>query len=593
MFARIGRLSLLWKILLSTSIALTLLFAITGWIVQASATRAMAASLADETDASFHAYDSLWRSRAEMLGSVSLVLSRMSDVRAAFSTGDEATIRDTAGELWSKVSSQSASSQNAIFLVTDPRGKVIASLGGSLADALKEDLPIVREASAGFPKQASGFMMSGRHLYQVAVTPVYVQAGAGLGLLNVLVAGYAVDQELAQRLKDSTGGSEFCFLAGGRVIASTVSAAASERIRNTPATRGSLQRIAAGGAEFTMLGTQLMDVEGKPIGELRILRSFESARQHIAMLGRNIFLIWIFAVLAGLWLTHTLARRILKPVGDLDRGAVEVSHGNYNYRIPIPPDGAGNDDELGRLAQAFNTMCTSIQDAREELIRQERISTIGRLSTSIVHDLRNPLAAIYGGAEMLVDGNLSPQQVQRLAGNIYRSSRSMQQLLQELVDSGRGGSGGSEVCRLHDIVSAAYEVYAAAADAQSVEVEINVPPEIELPLERARMERVFLNLIDNSLGMMPAGGRLQISAELSQGSVLVKVQDSGPGIAPQIRHQLFQPFVTAGKKNGVGLGLAFSHQTVLDHGGDLWADTDVQEGARFFIILPMEPQRAA
>ena len=593
MFARIGRLSLLWKILLSTSIALTLLFAITGWIVQASATRAMAASLADETDASFHAYESLWRSRAEMLGSVSLVLSRMSDVRAAFSTGDEATIRDTAGELWSKVSSQSASSQNAIFLVTDPRGKVIASLGGSLADALKEDLPIVREASAGFPKQASGFMMSGRHLYQVAVTPVYVQAGAGLGLLNVLVAGYAVDQELAQRLKDSTGGSEFCFLAGGRVIASTVSAAASERIRNTPATRGSLQRIAAGGAEFTMLGTQLMDVEGKPIGELRILRSFESARQHIAMLGRNIFLIWIFAVLAGLWLTHTLARRILKPVGDLDRGAVEVSHGNYNYRIPIPPDGAGNDDELGRLAQAFNTMCTSIQDAREELIRQERISTIGRLSTSIVHDLRNPLAAIYGGAEMLVDGNLSPQQVQRLAGNIYRSSRSMQQLLQELVDSGRGGSGGSEVCRLHDIVSAAYEVYAAAADAQSVEVEINVPPEIELPLERARMERVFLNLIDNSLGMMPAGGRLQISAELSQGSVLVKVQDSGPGIAPQIRHQLFQPFVTAGKKNGVGLGLAFSHQTVLDHGGDLWADTEVQEGARFFIILPMEPNRAA
>jgi signal transduction histidine kinase len=408
----------------------------------------------------------------------------------------------------------------------------------------------------------------------------------------VLVAGYAVDQELAQRLKDSTGGSEFCFLAGGRVIASTVGEAGSERIKNTPATRGSLQRIEAGGAEFTMLGTPLLDVEGRPIGELRILRSFESARQHIAMLGRTIFLIWIFAVLAGLWLTHTLARRILKPVGDLDRGAAEVSHGNYSYRIPIPPDGARNDDELGRLAQAFNTMCTSIQDAREELIRQERISTIGRLSTSIVHDLRNPLAAIYGGAEMLVDGNLSPQQVQRLAGNIYRSSRSMQQLLQELVDSGRGKSGGSEVCRLHDIVSAAYEVYAAAADTQSVEVEINVPPEIELPLERARMERVFLNLIDNSLGMMPAGGRLQISAELSQGSVLVKVQDSGPGIAPQIRHQLFQPFVTAGKKNGVGLGLAFSHQTVLDHGGDLWADTDVLEGARFFIILPMKPNGA-
>ena len=60
-----------------------------------------------------------------------------------------------------------------------------------------------------------------------------------------------------------------------------------------------------------------------------------------------------------------------------------------------------------------------------------------------------------------------------------------------------------------------------------------------------------------------------------------------------LRHQLFQPFVTAGKKNGVGLGLAFSHQTVLDHGGDLWADTEVNEGARFFIILPLEQNRAA
>jgi signal transduction histidine kinase len=418
-----------------------------------------------------------------------------------------------------------------------------------------------------------------------------VQASVGLGLLNVLVAGYTVDQELARKLKESTGGSEFCFLAGGKVIASTVGEAANARIQAVPAPLGNLRRIDTGGAQYTMLGTPLLDVQGKPIGELRILRSFERARQHIALLARNIFLIWIFAVLAGLWLTHTLARRILKPVGDLDRGASEVSHGNYGYRIPIPP--GENHDELGRLAEAFNAMCTSIEGAREELIRQERISTIGRMSTSIVHDLRNPLAAIYGGAEMLVDGNLTPPQIQRLAGNIYRSSRSMQQLLKELVDSGRGKGSGSEVCRLHDIVSAAYEVYAAAADAQSVEVDISVPAEIELPLERARMERVFLNLIDNALGMMPGGGRLRISAEMSQGSVMVTVEDSGPGIAAQIRHQLFQPFVTAGKKNGVGLGLAFSHQTVLDHGGDLWADTDVEEGARFFITLPMEPNRAA
>jgi len=583
MLARISRLSLLWKVLLSTSIALTVLSAVTGWIVEDNAAHAMTQSVEEEVQSSFHAYDSLWRSRAELLASVSLVLSRMSDVRAAFSTRDEATIRDTAAELWSKVSNQ-----DAIFVVADPNGKVLASLGGALVDSLKHDLPVVGQAARSFPKQVPGFMLAGGRLYQIVVTPVYVQTSAGMGLLNVLVAGYPVNEALARSLKESTGGSDFCFLSEGKVVASSLDAAANAQLQATPNPRQGPKRMEANGAEYTMLGTPLSDVEGKPIGELRILRSFDSARQHIAALGRNIVLIWLFAMLVGLWLTSSLARRILKPVQELDRGAVEVSRGNYDYRVPVTEPEVDDQDELGRLGRAFNAMCASIQQGRQELIRQERIATIGRLSTSIVHDLRNPLAAIYGGAEMLFDGALPSTQVQRLAGNIYRSSRRMQQLLQELVDAGRGKSSGAELCRLKDIIGAAYELYSSTAEAQSVAVEIDVPDEIELPLERARMERVFSNLINNALGMMPGGGRLHISAEVSQHQALVRVQDTGPGISPQIRERLFEPFVTAGKKNGVGLGLAFSHQTVLDHGGDLWADSEAGDGACFFMKLPLQ-----
>jgi len=345
-------------------------------------------------------------------------------------------------------------------------------------------------------------------------------------------------------------------------------------------------RIEGGGIPYTMLGTPLLDVAGKPIGELRILRSSESSRQRINALRRNIFLVWLVAVLVGLWLTYSLARRILKPVNELDRGASEVSRGNYDYRIPLENPDVGTRDELGRLAAAFNAMCASIQGGRQELIRHERLSTISRLSTSIVHDLRNPLAAIYGGAEMLIDGELSTGQVQRLAGNIYRSTRRMQQMLQDLVDAGRGRTSSAEVCRLKDIISAACEVFRETAESQSVTIEAEIPESIELPLERARIERVFLNLIDNALSMMPKGGRLRITAAAEGSSVLVRVQDTGPGIPPQIRSRLFQPFVTAGKKNGVGLGLAFSHQAVLDHGGKLWADPEAAEGACFLIELP-------
>jgi signal transduction histidine kinase len=562
MFPRLSQMSLLWKILLSTSIALTLLFVVTGWIVQDHVIRTTSLNLEQEVKASFRAYESLWRARADLLSSVSLVLSRMSDVRAAFTTGDQATIRDTAGELWSKISRE-----EAIFLVTDPRGSVIASLGGSPASALKDDLPVVRQAASRFPEQASGFMIEGGRLYQVVVTPVYVQAGNGPGLLNVLVAGYAVDAAVANRLKEETGGSDFVFLSNGRIVASTIAG-----VQSLPLPR----------SRYMALSSPLLDVQGKPLGELQIARSFTGARERIAMLQRDILRIWLFAVLAGLALTYVMARRILEPVRELDRGAAEIAQGNYDYRVPVK-----SHDELGRLAEAFNGMSGSIQDARDELIRQERISTISRLSTSIVHDLRNPLAAIYGGAEMLVDGDLSDEQIHRLARNIYRSSRRVQELLQELVDVRRGKTRSPELCRLREVVSAAADSYSGVARSQSVSVDIEVPEALELPLERARMERVFVNLIGNALEAMPDGGSLHISAERQNGSVLVKVEDTGPGIAAQIRPRLFHPFVSAGKKNGLGLGLALSHQTVIDHGGDLWLDPNVRSGARFWLRLPV------
>ena len=183
------RLSLLHKILLSTSVSLTVLFALTGLAVQNSVVTSTTNSLNEEVKTSFQAYDSLWRSRAELLKSVSLILSTMSDVRAAFSTGDQATIRDTAGELWAKVSEE-----NAVFLVTDPRGGVIASLGGLPLATLGENVPVVALASAQFPKQVSGFLVQQGRLYEVVLTPVYVESPRGPALINVLVAGHIVDQ---------------------------------------------------------------------------------------------------------------------------------------------------------------------------------------------------------------------------------------------------------------------------------------------------------------------------------------------------------------------------------------------------------------
>jgi signal transduction histidine kinase len=566
--------SLLWKILLSTSIAITLLLAMAGWFVQNQTRSALSESLESELQGSFHAYESLWQSRTEMLRSVSLVLSSMSDVRAAFQTNDRATIRDTALEIWSKISHSSA-----LFLVTDPRGEVVASLGGG--EVLGNRIDVVREAAQSFPKQTAGFAVVGDRLYELVVTPVYVQTQGGQGLLNVFVTGFPVDQSVAMELKQQTGGSDFVFLAGGKSLASTVAPSQSRQIAMQYRREKRVQQIRIDTGEFAVLGTSLPSIGGAPAGDLLIVHTFAAISRNVDALQRNLLLIWAAAVLAGLGVSMLLAHRILKPVRQLDEAAALIAKQEYSTRVP-----EGSNDELGRLARTFNAMCQSIQDARGELIRQERILTIGRLSSSIVHDLRNPLASIYGGAEMMMDGNLSEAQLHRLAGNIYRSSRLINDLLQELLDVSRGRMQAPETCRLSEIVGAAVDVEASAAEKQGVLVRAVIDQSIELPLERARMERVFLNLITNAVEAMPDGGTLDIRAERNGTGIIVKVDDSGPGIPESVRQRLFEPFVTS-RKNGLGLGLALSRQTLLEHGGDLWVEDGVAGGAHFRLRLPL------
>lgn len=573
------RLSLLWKIWLSTSVALTALFAVTGWVVQRHVLETSARNLEDEAQASFQAYASLWRARAEMLRSVASIISSLPNVRAAFGTRDEATMRDAAQEVWARVSEDLR--ETAFFVVTDPEGNTIASLGEG-ASAAPRSWPVVPEARARFPEQVSGFFLEDNELVQLVLTPVYVDSGRGPALISVLVTGYAVNHPVAQRLKAATGGSEFVFLSQGSVFASTLNDRASQELGKAVAVRAPGSRVSDGVYEYMPLRRDLIDVHGKPIGALYILRSFEGARQRVAALRRDVIAIWLVAVVAGLGLTHLFARKIVEPVKKLDEAAAEVARENYGHRI-----GVESEDELGRLAATFNKMCQSLESARQELIRRERISTIGRLAGSIVHDLRNPLAAIYGGAEMLVDTELSPPQVKRVAGSVYKASRRIQELLQDLVNVTRGKSGRAEMCGLQEVITDAADQVRAVAERQAVSLAIDLPGELELPLERGRMERVFLNLFSNALEAMPDGGTITVSASRNGETALVEVRDTGPGISPQIRDQLFQPFVTFGKKNGLGLGLALSRQTVLDQGGDLWVESEPGRGARFLIRLPL------
>jgi two-component system, sporulation sensor kinase D len=189
---------------------------------------------------------------------------------------------------------------------------------------------------------------------------------------------------------------------------------------------------------------------------------------------------------------------------------------------------------------------------------------------------------------MLVDSDLSDEQRKRLAGNIYRSSRQIRELLQELLEVSRASAKPAEACRLSDLVTSAADAIVRVAHSQDVSLDLAIDESVEVLADHDRMVRVFLNIMSNSLDAMPNGGVLKVTNTRDTEFIVVHLEDTGAGISQDVWPKLFQPFASFGKKNGLGLGLALSRQTVLEHKGELWADRDSRRGACFHIRLPLQ-----
>jgi len=546
-----------WKIWLSAFGIVTALFGVAGWMLQRHAVETATRSLDEEVKAGFQAYESVLKARQEMIGSAALLLSSLPNVRAAFGTGDPATIRDSASEMSNYLSP--TLKQSTFLVVADPRGNSIAVLAGQ---PKLTRYPVEPAVVPSAPRQISGYHVHEGMLYQLVLTPIFVDSARGTALISILVAGYPVTNTFADTLKQTTGGSDFVFQGPNGRFAAT------------------LDRIADDDAR---LERELIGLDGEAVGKLCIVRSFGVAGNRITQLRQELLLIWAAALILSLLLSYVLSNRIVQPISALDTAAAELGKQHLEHRVPNAI--AGQKDELGRLASAFNQMAGSLENAQRELIRQERISTVGRLASSIVHDLRNPLAAIYSGAEMMIDGDLPPAHTKRLADNIYKASRRILEMLQELLDASKGKHGERETCKIVELVQAAVQAQEEAAS--HVEFKVEVPEALEANVERARMERVFVNLVANAVEVMPNGGQIEIRAAKNGAGVLITIADQGPGIAKEIMDQLFQPFTSFGKRNGLGLGLALSRETIHDHGGEIWATNAQPRGAVFHIKLPV------
>lgn len=547
------------RVFLATSITITVLFAAAGWGLQQYAISQSDENMRAEIQASVQAYEAVWKARTELLSATSRLMSGMSDVRAAFLTRDPQTIRDSAQDLWSRVSDSSA-----LFFVLDAEGHMVSSLGKDSRDLPVSAIPF-QQAAARFPHQLAGYVRHDAKLFYVVLTPVYVQTSTDPILLNILCAGFRIDDVVAGQMKQLGPRSDFAFLARDTVFASTLNQTLSQCLAQTSFAPG-----------FIVSRQRLLDIAGRPLAELYIVRSYASQLQSLSKLRRSLGLAWFLTIAIALLVSSYATTQLLRPIKLLDRATAEVASGNYLYRVPVK-----GSDELARLSATFNQMCQSIEQAQADLIRQEQIHTIGRLGSSLVHDLRNPLAAIYGGAELLVDGQLPPEKTRRVAMNIHKACERVQELLRDLVNASRGRGGELDFFRLLEIVEAATE--SVDSHTTGICVSVHIDSAIEVFGERSRLERVFANLLSNAVEAMPAGGAITVTCAPMEHGIGVFVEDSGPGISPEMQPELFRPFVT-GKRSGLGLGLALSRQTMMDFGGDLTAKAPLNGSGACFCV---------
>jgi signal transduction histidine kinase len=224
-----------------------------------------------------------------------------------------------------------------------------------------------------------------------------------------------------------------------------------------------------------------------------------------------------------------------------------------------------------------------------EVVQQERLAVVGRFAQSIVHDITNPLGNIGMAADLAGADDATEEERSVANATIRKQVDRLSDMIGELLEFTRQPSGSVALALVdyRSFVENTLSDLAADLSARGVRIVYEIPPpDVALPLDRRRLVHVFANLINNAVAVMPRGGAITLRFAVTEDAVVTELEDSGPGIAPEMEGRLFEPFATHGKPDGTGLGLSICKRIVEDHGGTIIARSTPGHGATFIFTLP-------
>jgi two-component system NtrC family sensor kinase len=321
---------------------------------------------------------------------------------------------------------------------------------------------------------------------------------------------------------------------------------------------------------------------GGPVRQLDLRIEEEQRTSTIVAIG-----IALAALLLALVLL-ALVQATLRPIRRLREGSRRIAAGDYAERVDI-----GAADEIGELAAEFNTMAASLQARDEalaakqqELLRAERLAAIGRLSSQITHEIRNPLSSIGLNAELLEDEIAElrdPSRAQSILHAIAREVERLKGITEDYLQFARAPRSELTVMNPYPVV--VQLLVFIEREARMADVTMMLEPSEGDLAERARIHadpqqvrQALINIVKNAIEAVrgePAPRVIRVAMRVDGPFIDVAVSDNGPGIRPEIRDRLFEPFVSD-KSGGTGLGLALTRDIVVAHGGEIRVESPLE-----------------
>jgi signal transduction histidine kinase len=505
-------------------------------------------------------FQTLQAERVQALERENALLAELPTLKALMTSGDDLTIQDGAAEFWHL-------SGTDLFVLADPSGRVIAAYGKSApADAaLREGM----KALLAFPGKQ--YLIDRGSLYACALRPLFFGSEEEGTLLGYVVSGVSIERTVRQ-ISEPTG-VEAAFLNGGHVVASTLEPDAESALgRQVPALSGAFQSgepVTLGNARYLSATEDLSATSASPL-QLVVFKSLEPAERSINRINRMVLIVGLLALLTGTALMLVASRVVTRPLEELSRSVKAFGLGDVEYEVP-----AHGTQEVRQLSSAFAVMRREIQKANQAVLESERLATIGRMASSVSHDLRHYLAAIYANAEFLAADRFSTRERNEIFGEIRAAVNETAEMLESLLIFSRTGAGTRRQPELMaTLVERATALVKAHPDAEGVSLTAYCPDAAETTVlaDGKQIERAVSNLLLNACQSVRSQGakpHVEVAVETREQQVIVNVIDNGPGVSEKIRHRLFEPFVSEGKQKGTGLGLTLARCIALEHGGEV------------------------